>query len=299
MLNISIIIPIFNGLHFTKICLKSLFETCKIGELEANISVVIIDDNSSDGSYEWIKNNYPQVFLVKGDGNLWWSGGINAGLKYAQTNLKADYLVWWNNDIVPDEHYFDNLIQILQKSDVNTIMGSKIYLDADKSIVWSMGGIFNPKTGSRYMEGMGMPDSEDFNKIKEVDWLPGMGTITHRSIYEKIGFVDDRRFPQYHGDSDFTFRAKKSGCKIEVYPELTIFNDTTNSGIKHNDSFKKLMESLISLKSNNNIKKDLMFYNLHAESILAYSHLVDKYFRYIGGVIKWRIFKLFGKPRMK
>ena len=74
-------------------------------------------------------------------------------------------------------------------------------------------------------------DSELLNEKIECDWLPGMGTVTHKSVYEKIGMLDEIRFPQYHGDSDFTLRAKKRGYKIIVYPDLKIYNDNRNTGI--------------------------------------------------------------------
>lgn len=297
MFNIAIIIPIYNCLEFTKKCLYSLYVTSDIENLKANISVIVVDDSSIDGSYEWILNNYPQVNLLQGDGNLWWSGGINFGLKYAIDTLKSEYLVWWNNDILPDNNYFSSLLQLLPNYDLNTVIGSKIYSDKNRSLIWSMGGQFNPKTGEKFMVGSGMPDNNNFTSKIEVDWLPGMGTITHRSIYEKIGFIDEKRFPQYHGDSDFTYRAKKSGCKIVVCPELILFNDTSHSGIKHNESFKKLIESLTSLKSNYNFKKDLIFYSQHSKSILAPFILIKKYSRYIGGFYKWKLYMLLGKHR--
>ena len=86
--------------------------------------------------------------MVKGDGNLWWSGGINAGLKFAINQLNAEYLVWWNNDILPDIKYYENLIRIIKEFDHNTIIGSKIYLDENMSTIWSMGGVFNAINGS-------------------------------------------------------------------------------------------------------------------------------------------------------
>ncbi len=104
--------------------------------------------------------------------------------------------------------------------------------------------------------------------------------------------LDEKSFPQYHGDSDFTFRAKKIGYKIIVNPVLKIYNDTLHSGIRHNESSKRLMQSLFSIKSNYNISKDYLFYKKHSESTIAYSVLINKYFKYIGGFIKWKLLGL-------
>ncbi|MEZ5082507.1 MAG: glycosyltransferase family 2 protein [Bacteroidales bacterium] len=219
-MKIAITFPIFNGLNYTKQCLTNLFADRKIDNLEAEYSVVIVDDNSTDGSWEWIQKNYPQVKLLKGTGDLWWGGGINKAVNYALDELKSDFIIWWNNDIIADENYFSNLYNLLKNTDNRTILGAKIYYAHDKEMVWSMGGIFNSTSGFKVMNAFGEKDCEKFSGPFTCDWLTGMGTVTHRSVYETIGMIDDHNFPQYHGDSDFTLRAKKAGYKIIAHPDL-------------------------------------------------------------------------------
>ena len=298
MLKIALLIPIYNGLEYTKACLKSIHLFLdKNSSQQANFSIVVIDDASTDGSYEWISSNYPSVHLLKGTGNLWWSGGINLGVRYAIDQLAADYILWWNNDIISDPNYFKNLIHVLENNETSTVIGSKIYLAQKENTVWSMGGLFDPYTGEKDMIGRGVPDSESFNEIVECDWLPGMGTVIHRSVYDKIGMLDEKNFPQYHGDSDFTYRAKLAGFNIIVNPTLKIYNDTRNSGLKHDESLKKLMQSLFSTKSNFNIRKNVLFYRKYVKSIKAYKVLFKNYFKYIGGFFKWKILGLLGVKR--
>lgn len=297
MLSLAIVYPVFNGLPYTQNGLHSLFFLQKIDTQNAKIHVVIVDDGSTDGTYEWIKNNYPQVHLLKGNGNLWWSGGINIAVRYAIDQLKCDYIVWWNNDILATSDYFSILITILKYDDKKTIIGSKIYHAHLENTIWSMGGLFDPKSGRKSMIGSAEIDSQMYEEITECDWLPGMGTITHKSVYERIGMLDAKNFPQYHGDSDFTFRAKKVGYKIIVNPALKIFNDTLHSGLRHNESSKRLIQSLFSIKSNYNIRKDYLFYKKHSESTVAYSILLIKYSKYIGGFFKWKLLGIIGINR--
>ncbi|OQX72525.1 MAG: hypothetical protein B6D61_13620 [Bacteroidetes bacterium 4484_249] len=298
MLNIAIVFPIFNGLSYTKDCLKSLYDIFnKIDKNKTAFSVVIVDDASTDGSYEWIKNNFPDVKLLQGDGNLWWSGGINMAIDFAIKQLKTDYLLWWNNDIIPDDEYFVNLVKVIEENDINTIIGSKIYLAQNNNIVWSMGGIFNAHTGYKDMVGTEQKDNNTLQKIIECDWLTGMGTITHKSVYEKIGMINAKLFPQYHGDSDFTYRAKLNGYKIIADPSLKIYNDTRSSGLKHDESLKNLFKSLFSIRSSYNIKKEYKFYKLYSKSYKAYFPLIKKYLKYLGGFFKWKILGLLGYKR--
>lgn len=298
MSKIGIIIPIFNGIDLTKKCLENLDKQINSAK-QTNIKheIVIIDDGSTDGSADWISSNYPNIEVLKGNGNLWWSGGVNKGAKYAIETLRVDYILLWNNDIFTDTNYFTELHDIIAKEKADTIIGSKIYYDPQFQKIWSMGAIFDTKSGKKYLVGFNQNDTENFSKAIEVDWLPGMGTLIHRSVIETIGYWDEKVFPQYHGDSDFTFRAKIKGYKIKAYPQLRIWNNKEQTGLSHRGKFKFLFRSLFDIKSNFNIKKDYLFYKRFVTSIKAYGPLIYKYYVYIGGFFKWKFLKLLGIQR--
>lgn len=290
---IAIIIPVYNALSYTIKCLNTIFGLINKPELEPFFNVIVVDDGSTDGTAGWIKENYPHTIILEGDGNLWWSGGMNKGTRYALETLGSKYVLWWNNDIIPKENYFANLLSIVRRDQI-LVGGSKIYYFDQPQVVWSMGGIFETRSGKKYMIGMNEADNPSFQKKISVDWLPGMGTFIHKSVFEKIGFIDEKNFPQYHGDSDFTFRAKLAGYEIVVFPELKIWNDKSNSGLMHQSSFKKLVRTLHDIKSNYHIKKDVQFYKRYATSSMAYQTLAHKYCYYIGGFFKWKLLNLFG-----
>lgn len=297
-MKVAVLIPVFNGLDYTKKALKEIFDQLNgLGEVSKVFGVVIIDDGSTDGSSEWIMANFPEVSIAKGDGNLWWSGSINKGAKLAFSDPDVTHVLWWNNDILPAKDYFKNLLKILKDIDENTIAGSKIYVAEKPDEIWAMGGLFDPVKGTKEMEAFHVKDSEEYQSVKDVQWLPGMGTLVPKTAFDKIGFLDDVNFPQYHGDSDFTYRAYSRGFKIKVFPDLKIFNNTGNTGMKYPETFSQLKESLGSLKSNYNIKKDLKFYRIHAGSPIAYKVLAKKYFEYTGGFFKWKVLGLIGMKR--
>ena len=299
-MKVCITFPVFNGLAYTKNCLASLEKnTKKLNPVQFAIEIVIVDDGSTDGTSDWINMNYPKVHVLEGTGDLWWSGGIDKGIRYAFDQLKADYILWWNNDVIEDENYFTKLREVLNENEPATLIGAKIYLDETRTVIWSMGGIFNLKTGYKEMIGSGFEDGEQFQAPVECDWLTGMGSVIHKSVYERIGELDEKNFPQYHGDADFTLRAHKAGFTVKVDPRLKIYNDTSNSGLKHENSFLNLWKSLFSIKSNFNISKDFKFYKKHTVSMLAYRVVLKKYFTYIGGFFKWKLLQAFGITRNK
>jgi GT2 family glycosyltransferase len=289
---VSIIIPVFNNIRFTKVCLGSLHELIS-GVTGTVFEIIVVDDGSRDGTADWIRSTYPSVHLLFGDGTLWWSGGINTGVTYALNELNTDYILWWNNDIKPAPDYFTQISKLINENDDDVLIGSKIFI-LGKNLIWGMGGRFNPDNGIRYMFGGMQTDSDAFRQPLEVDWFPGMGTLIHRKVFESIGMLDSENFPQYHGDSDFTYRAKKAGFKLIAFPSLIIYNDNTNTGMIHGGSSRNLYRSLTSIKSNFNIRKELFFYRKHARSPLAYLYVMRNYFRYIGGFYKWKFLNAFG-----
>lgn len=297
-MKISILIPVFNGIDYTKTCLQNLSQQIKDNiRKEIVFEIIVIDDGSTDGTSEWMLLHFPEVKILFGDGSLWWSGSINKGMQYAFETSKADVVLWWNNDILAGDGYFAELTKQLIESDFNIVFGSKIYQSKNKSIIWGMGGHFNTFTGLKGMNAFNIKDSVELESPITVDWLPGMGTIITRKVYKDIGLLNCEDFPQYHGDSDYTFRANLAGFVIKVLPELKIYNDTENSGMPHGYSFKVFCKSFSSIKSKYNLKKNFIFYRKYATSPRAFLFLLKEYYRYIGGFIKWSILYRLGIKR--
>lgn len=298
MKNIAILIPVYNHIELTKKCVQSLLVHAKAPKhVNCRFEIVLIDDGSTDGTGEWLAAECPEVHVVRGDGNLWWSGSVNAGAIFAKEELGADYLLLWNNDIVPGTDYFKEVDNLVAELDDRAISGSKIYYSGTEKLIWSFGGIFNPRSGKKYMVGYRQLDSDEFDRIIDVDWLPGMGTLVPVHALREIGYWDADTFPQYHGDSDFTFRARTAGYRIRVYPRLKLWNDKSSSGLVHGGTIRGLFDSFTSIRSNTNLRKNILFYRRHATSVLAYRVLMIYYLGVIGGFFKWRILSLAGIRR--
>ncbi len=190
-------------------------------------------------------------------------------------------------------------MRILSGPEKTGIIGSKIYVAGSPDIVWSAGGYFNIRTGKGYMYGYFEPDSEELNQIRKVDWLTGMGTVVPRKVVEKIGYWDSENFPQYHGDSDFTFRAKLEGFDVKIYPSLKLYNHVESSGIEHQGSLKSVYRLLTDIRSKSNLSKNLLFYRKYVKSPLAYLPLIWFYIKIFGGFIKWKLLGLIGLGKAK
>ncbi|MDP4228091.1 MAG: glycosyltransferase family 2 protein [Bacteroidota bacterium] len=296
-ISLAVLIPVYNSLNYTKTALVNLSESIKqaaFSNIDHQIQILIFDDGSSDNTFEYVSKNYPGIILLRGDGNNWWGGSINRMAHIAFENLMCTHILLWNNDIIIKNDYFTELLSILAKQDGNSLTGSKIFFADKPGIIWLMGGYFNPMTGKKTLNGFKRPDSPEFERTIDADWLTGMGTVIPKTVVDKIGYLDSEQFPQYHGDVDFSYRAKCEGFKLRVFPQLKIWNCVQNTGLDHQLSFRKLIESMNSTRSIYNVKKDIEFYHKHVKSPLAYFALFDKYTRYL-----WNFFRLKLKPARK
>lgn len=290
---VAILLPVYNHLEYTQKTLDEIAELTKTAGQD-KFCTIVVDDGSTDGTSAWIEKHHPEVILLKGDGNLWWSGGMNIGARYAIEKLGVGFVLLYNNDIQIAKNYFTCLRRIIREIDEDTIVGSKVYVKENPEIVWSMGGFFNRKNGKYGMYGYYEKDSDEFKKIIEADWLAGMGTLIPTRVIRKIGYWDDVNFPQYHGDSDFTFRAKVNGFKIIVSPDLVIYNSVKNSGIDRKESIREIIDLMTDVRSKSNLKKNLLFYKKHSVSLSGYIPLFWIYFKLFGGFFKWKLLNIIG-----
>lgn len=255
---ISILIPIYNRLEITKEGLEFLYKSLEYYEKSEKNSlvfkIIVIDDGSTDGSSDWISNNYKDIHLLKGDGNLWWSGSINMGARYAIETFNSDYLFLLNDDAIIKEDYFVNLeFELISKG--NCIIGSNIF-DINTKKSWSSLMAFNRFTGvSRFISN---------EEKKPIKWVTGMGVLIPVQVINTIGYWDQKNFPQYFGDSDFGIRASKTGYKVICCENLVLYNKTEYSSYKGTDirSFFKSL-SYKNKGSRYNLLIRLKFYRKH------------------------------------
>ena len=131
------------------------------------------------------------------------------------------------------------------------------------------------------MPEMGKPDRPELNTPREADWLAGMGTILPVSIAKIVGSLNQKNFPQYHGDIDYTCRVKLAGYRVEVRPELKIWNHTKHSGLTNTDQAGKLISGLRRKNSIHNFRREWLLYRKYARTPLAFIMLFKKYIAYL------------------
>ena len=246
--NVYIIIPVHNRKAITLQCLDILD---KNGDLK-KYYVIVVDDGSTDGTSEAIQSIYPDIIILVGDGNLWWTGAIALGMKYSYEQ-GAEYLIWLNDDCYPQKETILKLINTCT-SNKNSIVGAQS-LNPD-TLLPSYGGIITQ--GNKIIEVHTLQSN-----FLECDGLSGNLVCLHKNLIRDIRYPDFGIFPQYYGDVTYTHQAKKSGYKLFIQGNAIAFcrNDHPKiSWLNPDQSFLSYWQDYFKISSPSYWKADLNYY---------------------------------------
>ena len=291
ILIVSVIIPVRNRKTITHNILVQLYK--QISQLDHQIykiHTVVVDDNSSDGTSEMIIDQFPEVHLIQGDGNLWWTGAIVQGMKYAVEKLNTHYILWLNDDIYLSENFIEKILELCSNDQFKDSLYGGLVRD-NTYHDWIVYSGFTKKQPAQLMDNFSESD------ILEVDALNGNIVIIPKEIVEKIGFPDRKRFLHYGGDYEFSYRAKSFGFKVLLCNQLIAKTDYTIDDLirymppllqwhlKSNQSCLKrfqILKGLTNIKTNYNIWHMLNIIYWHKQKIPIYQYWVY----YIKAIIK-------------
>ncbi len=216
--NVYIIIPVHNRKDITINCLNNLVENFDMDRYH----VIVVDDGSTDGTSEVIRSLYPDVIILMGDGNMWWTGAIAMGMEYAYKQ-GAEYFIWLNDDCLAAKQAINDLV-IFCKENTNTIIGYQGYQSEDYHQI-AFGGLRKNRQVFRYFN---TPLFELINcpqdKILECDLLGGNLVCLPKTIVDIIGYPKGNLYPHYLGDFIYLTIAQKKGFTIYVSNQHFIVN---------------------------------------------------------------------------
>lgn len=280
---VMIVTPIHNGKDHTLAFLNSLRE-----QTYKNLAVIIVDDGSTDGSAEAIKAGFPEVTVLTGDGSLWWSGSTNLGVKRA-VHDGADYIFTVNNDVTIYPEAISELVSVASKN-TRSLVGSMVVYQGEPDRVWYCGAYFDQKAADMAHR---LGQTKDYQNIKKSDWLAGMGVLIPVEAFGEAGLYDERHFPQYFGDADFSLRAKKCGFTLLVNPKAVVEADVQSSWISRaieKPSWKVFYQIFFSIKSQYHLGIRYRFYRLYWPG--NYVVALFKFYLLLGKGFLWPYFKI-------
>lgn len=228
---------------------------CISNQSYKEIKVVLIDDGSTDGTYEIVRKDFPNVVVLRGDGNLWWTGANVMGVAHVLHEARPDdFVLLLNNDLKVDREYISYLVETSIKNG-RAIVGSTL-VDANNPEYLEAGLRFDSSLD--ITANIDRVDIESRSFGMNVDVLPGRGTLVPIEVFQKIGSFNQKKLPHYGADYEFTVRAKRAGFKLVCSHKARVYADLNITGFVPSENKKivplrECYKLLFSKKSKTNI----------------------------------------------
>ena len=220
----SIVIVSYNVKDYISQCIRSIY---KSDLNKDNYEIIVVDNNSHDGTCEEIINNFTDVKLYKNKINTGFSKAVNKAVSHSS----GEYIFILNPDVIVQNNTFSILLSNYSKIDKIGAVGPKI-LNSDGTIQHSCKRSFpTPLNSLSRLIGLDklFPKSKFFGKYNltylniddehEVDVLSGAFMMVPKIVYDKIDGFDERFF-MFGEDIDFCHKIKDIGLKV-IYSPLT------------------------------------------------------------------------------
>jgi GT2 family glycosyltransferase/glycosyltransferase involved in cell wall biosynthesis len=212
--NVSVIVLNYNGKHFLDPCLESLGEQTYPS---AQFEIVLVDNGSTDGSIEHVKDKWPQVRILQLDRNLGFAGGINAGVEHA----KGEYVALINNDARAHPDWLRNGLAGFHKSLDVAMVASKILTLDGKTIDFAGGAL--SFYGHGFKIGVNEPDEGQYNRPGDTLFASGCGLFIPRDLFLEIGGFDPDYFAFFE-DVDLGWRLWLLGHRVLYEPSSVVYH---------------------------------------------------------------------------
>jgi GT2 family glycosyltransferase len=224
-MTLSICIVTHNSWDVLQNCLRSIYENIK----KVDFEIIVVDNASSDGTKEFIKEQYKDIKLIVNENNLYFAKGNNQGFNIA----RGEFILFLNPDIIFEED-LSKLVEIFKEREEIGAITCKLKFPngtiqntcsrfrtplieiLEKRFISKFFPNFKKKFDFRYY-------SWDRDIEKEVDVAPNSFLMVRKSILEKIGGYDER-FLLYYTEDDLCYRIKNKGYKILFIPNFEVIH---------------------------------------------------------------------------
>jgi len=215
---VSVVILNYNGAKFAESCLRSVLATDY-----SNIEVIVVDNASTDGSCEFIRDlfsNMSRVKLIRNQRNLGYAGGSNIGFKHAS----GDVIAFLNVDTEVDKEWLRELVKALSSEKVGAVQSKLIKLQ-DRRTIDSAGWSFD-RLGYAHWRYIS-PDGMSSNRPHELFYAEGVAMAIKKSVLSEVlidGEPFDSDFFLYYEDTDLSWRIRLRGHEIMLVPTSIVYH---------------------------------------------------------------------------
>ena len=218
---VSLIVLNWNGRQHLAYCLPSLLATDY-----PRCELIVVDNASTDGSPEFVRENFPNVQVIVNERNLGFSAGMNVGLRAAEGKI----LVMLNNDLEVYPSWLRALVDAMTADEMVGIAGCKVYYPDGKTLQHAGGIVRYPQAIPDHY-GYQEKDRGQYDEIREVDYVIGAALAVRREVLKQVGYLDESYF-LYFDDTDLCFSARKMGHKTIYVPHAVVIHHEAATSVR-------------------------------------------------------------------
>ena len=222
---VSVIIPNWNGRRFLDLCLGSLRR-----QTYRAFETILVDNGSTDGSAEHVRLQFPEIRLIQFSENLGFSAAANEGIQSA----KGDYIALLNTDVEVDPRWLSELVLALERHAEVDFCASKILKFEDRRIIDSV-GVGCIAGGIGYPIGSHEEDHGQYESPMIVLGSSAGASMYRKAFFDQVGLFDETFFA-YHEDVDLNLRAQWAGRKCLYVPTAAVYHiggGSTGGGLNY------------------------------------------------------------------
>ncbi|MCR2763290.1 glycosyltransferase family 2 protein [Microbacterium sp. zg.B48] len=236
--DLSTVIVNYNTPADTAESVRSLLATT-----QARVQVILVDNGSSDGSAETLREQFPEITVIDAGANLGFAAGVNLGARSAQ----SPWVLLLNPDVVVLPGAIDALLAFATAHPEHGLYGGRTLRPdgtTDPSSCWGAMSLWSLTcfaTGlSTLLRRSVLFDPESLGRwerdtVREVPVITGCLLLISLANWERLGGMDERFF-LYGEDADFSARARAEGLRPVIVPDAAIIHavggSTASSGRK-------------------------------------------------------------------
>jgi len=223
---VSIVIPLFNRVDLTRRCLEALSQT--VGASVPH-EIILVDNGSTDATEEYLRLLGNNVVIIRNSDNLGFAKACNQGARAAS----GKYLLFLNNDTVPQPDWLEPLIKVLEDDSSVAAAGSKL-LYPDGTIQHAGVMMVDNRAGNDPLCGehiwRGRPgDLPEANQPYRYQALTAACLLVRRTAFEVVQGFDEGYWNGYE-DVDLCFKLGRQGWKLVYQPQSVVIHHESKSG---------------------------------------------------------------------
>jgi GT2 family glycosyltransferase len=214
--DLSIVLVCWNNKDYLEPCLRSLYE----GHVCSYFDVVVVDNGSTDGSQEMLREQFPAVHLIQNEGNVGLARACNQGIEAT----RGRYPLLLNNDTIVDGPSLDAMVEFMDShADAGAVGGRLLNPDgsfqagyANFSSLWEE-FLIATQVGERFWPGY--PSHHDAIRVKAVGWLSSACLLLRRTALAQVGLLDEEYFI-YGDEADLQYHLHRAGWRVYYLPHV-------------------------------------------------------------------------------